>query len=99
MRRTWSTRTLCVQHPPESGQSSPGEHKVYTYDDSESPGGGAVQLKPRPSDTSLLDESPQSTDQSPAPQSEDQSERQKPSRCLSDPGLNGDEEGSSFFLS
>ncbi|XP_047240346.1 Na(+)/H(+) exchanger beta-like [Girardinichthys multiradiatus] len=75
------------------------EHKVYTYDDSESPGGGAVQLKPRPSDTSLLDESPKSTDRSPTPQSEDQSERQKPSRCLSDPGPNEDEEGSSFFLS
>ncbi|KAM4550755.1 sodium/hydrogen exchanger 1b [Fundulus diaphanus] len=76
------------------------EHKVYTYDDSQSPRSGTVQLNPRPSDgAALLDGSPQGSEPSAAPQSADQSERQKPSRCLSDPGPNEDEEESSFFSS
>uniref|UniRef100_M4AP67 Sodium/hydrogen exchanger n=1 Tax=Xiphophorus maculatus TaxID=8083 RepID=M4AP67_XIPMA len=55
-------------------------HKVYTYDENESA---------RPSDSAaLLDESNRSAD--------GQSERQKPTRCLSDPGPNEDEEGISF---
>ncbi|KAM4725192.1 sodium/hydrogen exchanger 1b isoform 2-T2 [Anableps anableps] len=61
------------------------EHKVYTYDESESP---------CPSDAAaLLDK----CDRRAAPESDDQPETQKPSRCLSDPGP--DEEGSSFRLS
>ncbi|XP_021170728.2 Na(+)/H(+) exchanger beta [Fundulus heteroclitus] len=76
------------------------EHKVYTYDDSQSPRSGAIQLNPRPSDgAALLDGSPQGSEPSAAPQSADQSERQKPSRCLSDPGPNEDEEESIFFSS
>uniref|UniRef100_A0A146Z7B3 Sodium/hydrogen exchanger n=1 Tax=Fundulus heteroclitus TaxID=8078 RepID=A0A146Z7B3_FUNHE len=76
------------------------EHKVYTYDDSQSPRSGAIQLNPRPSDgAALLDGSPQGSESSAAPQSADQSERQKPSRCLSDPGPNEDEEESIFFSS
>lgn len=64
------------------------EHKVYTYDESESPGGGAHESNTHPSDgAALLDES----DRGAASQSGDQSERQKPSRCLSDPGPNEDE--------
>uniref|UniRef100_A0A3Q2TCN5 Sodium/hydrogen exchanger n=1 Tax=Fundulus heteroclitus TaxID=8078 RepID=A0A3Q2TCN5_FUNHE len=76
------------------------DHKVYTYDDSQSPRSGAIQLNPRPSDgAALLDGSPQGSESSAAPQSADQSERQKPSRCLSDPGPNEDEEESIFFSS
>ncbi|XP_014895218.1 sodium/hydrogen exchanger 1b [Poecilia latipinna] len=57
------------------------EHKVYTYDKNEST---------RPSDSAaLLDESNQRAD--------GQSEREKPTRCLSDPGP--DEEGSCFLPS
>lgn len=72
----------------------PAEHKVYMYDDGESPGGGAARQKTRPPDTvCLLDEEPRGTDQSAAPRGKgEEPERLKPSRCLSDPGPNMEEE-------
>ncbi|XP_037549435.1 Na(+)/H(+) exchanger beta [Nematolebias whitei] len=80
------------------------EHKVFTYDDGESPGGGAARQKPRPPDTvGLLDEVPQGTNQSAAPRGKgEEPEKLKPSRCLSDPGPNVEEEeekGGDSFLS
>ncbi|XP_038580920.1 Na(+)/H(+) exchanger beta-like [Micropterus salmoides] len=82
------------------------EHQVYTYDNSESPRGQTAQPHPCPPDAvSLLNESPQRTNQSNAqrakgdaqlrtkvPDDQDEQEQIKLSRCLSDPGPNKDEE-------
>ncbi|XP_013855160.1 Na(+)/H(+) exchanger beta [Austrofundulus limnaeus] len=76
------------------------EHKVFTYDDnSESTGGGATRQKPRPPDAvDLVDESSRGTNQSAA--EGDESEKLKPSRCLSDPGpITEEEQGDEAFLS
>uniref|UniRef100_A0A3P9M6J5 Sodium/hydrogen exchanger n=1 Tax=Oryzias latipes TaxID=8090 RepID=A0A3P9M6J5_ORYLA len=78
------------------------EHKVYTYDESESPRDGAA-LETLPDTVSLLSESPQRPDQSSrlrkrgdAEQSanapDSQEEPQKLSRCFSDPGPKEEEE-------
>uniref|UniRef100_A0A3P9H2A9 Sodium/hydrogen exchanger n=1 Tax=Oryzias latipes TaxID=8090 RepID=A0A3P9H2A9_ORYLA len=78
------------------------EHKVYTYDESESPRDGAA-LETLPDTVSLLSESPQRPGQSSrlrkrgdAEQSanapDSQEEPQKLSRCFSDPGPKEEEE-------
>uniref|UniRef100_A0A3Q4HG61 Solute carrier family 9 member A1b n=1 Tax=Neolamprologus brichardi TaxID=32507 RepID=A0A3Q4HG61_NEOBR len=83
------------------------EHKVYTYDDSESPRGRAS-----PScadDVSGLDETPEKPDQSSTPRAnrdaelkpkeqDDQGDQLKVSRCLSDPGPNPEDDEDSTFL-
>lgn len=87
------------------------EHKVYTYDDSESPRGRAAQPDPRSLDAvSLLDESPKRSSQSSTlkaggaaeqrtKESDDQEEQLKLSRCLSDPGPNKEDDEDDAFLS
>uniref|UniRef100_A0A8C7YD48 Sodium/hydrogen exchanger n=1 Tax=Oryzias sinensis TaxID=183150 RepID=A0A8C7YD48_9TELE len=78
------------------------EHKVYTYDESESPRDGAA-LETLPDTVSLLSESPQRPGQSsrlrkrgdtePSANAPDsQEEPQKLSRCFSDPGPKEEEE-------
>ncbi|XP_065326522.1 Na(+)/H(+) exchanger beta-like isoform X1 [Pelmatolapia mariae] len=83
------------------------EHKVYTYDDSESPRGRAS-----PScadDVSELKETPEKPDQSSTPRAnrdaelkskerDDQGDQLKVSRCLSDPGPNPEDDEDSTFL-
>ncbi|KAI3358808.1 hypothetical protein L3Q82_015209 [Scortum barcoo] len=78
--------------PPARKVCFEPEHRVYTYDDSESLRGQRDQ--PDPSDAvSLLIESPQRArgDAEPRPKVE-QDEQMKLSRCLSDPGPNKEEE-------
>ncbi|XP_044028750.1 Na(+)/H(+) exchanger beta-like isoform X3 [Siniperca chuatsi] len=87
------------------------EHQVYTYDDGESPRGQTARPHPSPPDAvSLLNESPQKTNQSSALKGDaqlrakvaDKQEEQdqlKLSRCLSDPGPNKDGDGDGAFLS
>lgn len=78
------------------------EHRVYTYDDSESPRGQAAEPSP-PDAVSLLNESPQRPNQSGEQgyKSGEQEEQDqlKISRCLSDPGPKKEEEDDSSFLS
>lgn len=83
------------------------EHKVYTYDDSESPRGRAS-----PScadDVSELKETPEKPHQSSTPRAnrdaelkpkeqDDQGDQLKVSRCLSDPGPNPEDDEDSTFL-
>lgn len=74
------------------------EHRVYTYDDSESPRGPSSQSHPSsPSAVGLLAEQPQRPNQSnkeeaTAGDAGDQlEEQQRLSRCLSDPGPSKEE--------
>lgn len=82
------------------------EHRVYTYDDGESPGGPSARPNPRPPDAvGLLDESPGRPDGAAAGDAEprtdapeEQEQQLKLSRCLSDPGPNKEDgEGGSFL--
>ncbi|KAM6899609.1 sodium/hydrogen exchanger 1b [Xenentodon cancila] len=73
------------------------EHKVYTYDSSESAGGRAAPPDPSPPDAvGLLDESSQK--RSGATHEGDAEQRDKRSRRLSDPGPNKEEEGGVSFV-
>ncbi|XP_075886430.1 sodium/hydrogen exchanger 1b isoform X2 [Nelusetta ayraudi] len=74
------------------------EHRVYTYDDSESPRGSSSQSHPSPPNSvGLLAERPQrpnqsNTEEATAGDAGDQlEEQQRLSRCLSDPGPNKEE--------
>ncbi|XP_072226800.1 Na(+)/H(+) exchanger beta-like [Leuresthes tenuis] len=76
------------------------EHKVYTYDDSESPAGRAAQPDPSPPDeVGLVHESPKRPNQSGAAragggaqqrptEADDKEDQLKLARCFSDPGPN-----------
>lgn len=80
------------------------ENQVFTYDDSESPGGLTARPFPSSTDTvGVLKESPQRANQREAQRANgdreerekvpgEQEEQQKLSRCLSDPGPNQEEE-------
>uniref|UniRef100_A0A8C2XD92 Sodium/hydrogen exchanger n=1 Tax=Cyclopterus lumpus TaxID=8103 RepID=A0A8C2XD92_CYCLU len=78
------------------------EHRVYTYDDGESPRGRAAQPRPGPADgVSLVSESPpglgaRGPDQEQEVQEEKEEQEEqdqlKLSRCLSDPGPNHNKE-------
>ncbi|KAK2830705.1 hypothetical protein Q5P01_018636 [Channa striata] len=101
--------------PPARKVCFESEHRVYTYDDSESPRGRAVQLNPRPPDAvSLLSESSQRPNQksslrakgkaeqmekAPEEDEEEEQDQLKLSRCFSDPGPNKEEDGDGVFLS
>uniref|UniRef100_A0A7N8WIA4 Sodium/hydrogen exchanger n=1 Tax=Mastacembelus armatus TaxID=205130 RepID=A0A7N8WIA4_9TELE len=99
--------------PPARKVFFDSEHKVYTYDDSESPRGPAVQRSPRSQDAvGLLNESSQRPNQSStlrdqattgprakAPDDQEEQDQLKISRCFSDPGPNKEEEGDDSFLS
>ncbi|KAL6099404.1 uncharacterized protein ACO6RY_01233 [Pungitius sinensis] len=75
------------------------EHRVYTYDDSESPRGPAARPSPGPPETvGLLNETLPRPNQSSergteAPEQEEQ-DQLKLSRCLSDPGPNKEDDHS-----
>lgn len=84
--------------PPVRKVGFESEHRVYTYDDSESPRGSPADPSP-PDTVSLLRESSRRPNQSSALRAKDNSEQsakepddQKLSRCLSDPGPNKEEE-------
>lgn len=78
------------------------EHKVYTYDDSESPAGPASLPDPgRPDAVGVLKETPERPDRSGGPGADgqdDPEEQQKLSRCLSDPGPTQEADEASAFL-
>ncbi|KAK2920811.1 Na(+)/H(+) exchanger beta-like isoform X1 [Channa argus] len=101
--------------PPARKVCFESEHQVYTYDDSESPRGEAVQLNPRlPDAVSLLSESSQRRNQksslrakgkaeqmekAPEEEEEEEEDQLKLSRCFSDPGPQKEEDGDGAFLS